>query len=273
MLCADDFGVSPGVSQAIARLAGSERLGAASCITTGRHWRAQAPRLRDLPASVQIGLHFNLSEGQPLSPDLARTWPQFPALPRLIALAHLGLGLGLLPRSALAAEFTAQWDAFVLATGHAPHYVDGHQHVHHLPGVRELLLAAVPPALPMRNTGHVLGPAFAVKRWLIERTGGTALQRALAQRGTPHNTALLGVYDFQASDYRRLMQHWLARLPAEGGLLFCHPGDAGGADGDAADPIAAARLREAAYLGSAAFADDLAAAHVRLGAAWHRLND
>lgn len=266
MPCADDFGVSAGVSRAIARLAGAQRLNATSCITSSVHWPAQAPRLRDLPRSVQVGLHFNLTEGLPLCRELARLWPRFPALPRLILMAHLGL----LPRAALAAEFEAQHAAFVAATGHEPDHVDGHQHVHHLPGVRALLWRALPASTAVRNTGTVIGPGFAVKRALIECTGGRALQAALQRRGIAHNPVLTGCYDFRSTDYRGLMQGWLAHLPAAGGLLFCHPGDAG--EGDA-DPIAEARAREAAYLGSEAFVHDLAQAGVVLGPLWQRCPD
>ena len=63
------------------------------------------------------------------------------------------------------------------------------------------------------------------------------------------------------------MQAWLAEAPREGGLLFCHPCAAAGA-GDAGDPIAAARRREAAYFASDAFPADLGAAGVTVGAAW-----
>jgi hypothetical protein len=269
-LCADDFGLSPGVAQGIATLALAGRLSATSCLTNAAHWRDSAPRLRELPGSVELGLHFNLSEGAPLSADLRRVWPQLPALPRLIAAAHLRA----LPRAAVAAELAAQHDAFVDAVGRAPDFVDGHQHVHHLPGVRELLLAALPAfgdGVAVRNTGRVLGPGFGLKRRLIAGTGGRALQRALRRRGIAHNPALLGVYDFAPGGYRRRMQGWLAALPPEGALLFCHPGtgDERGVD----DPIAAARVAEAAYLGGDAFVDDLRAARVTLGRVWRRFSE
>ena len=64
------------------------------------------------------------------------------------------------------------------------------------------------------------------------------------------------------------MQGWLAALPREGALLFCHPGDPPTPAERAPDPIAAARLRELAYLESAAFDADLADAEVRLGRVW-----
>ena len=58
------------------------------------------------------------------------------------------------------------------------------------------------------------------------------------------------------------MRGWLARLPAQGGLIFCHPGQR--SPEAARDPIAAAREREWAYLASDAFATDLQAAGVTL---------
>lgn len=269
-LCADDFGLASGISRGIARLALAGRLNAISCLTNGAHWAGDAALLNALPASVDVGLHLNFTEGQPLSAALARHWPRFPALPALIVRAHLGA----LPLAAMRDEAQAQLAAFVQARGVAPAFVDGHQHVHHLPGLRGIvldLIEALAPRPALRSTARVLGPGAALKRWLIERTGGRALARAATRRGVAHNPALLGAYDFIDPDYRSLMQGWLAALPADGGLLFCHPGDVGHrAADDTPDAIAAARLREAAYLGSAAFVDDLGAANVRLGRVWQR---
>jgi predicted glycoside hydrolase/deacetylase ChbG (UPF0249 family) len=267
-VCADDFGLAPGVSHGIARLAGRERLTAVSCLVNTAHWRTTAAMLHDWPASVEVGLHFNLTEGEPVSAELRRIWPRLPALPRLIALAHLRR----LPRLALVAELAAQRTEFIAAAGRVPDFIDGHQHVHHLPQVRDvLLLALADGATAVRNTARVLGPGFAVKRRLIAGTGGRALEHALEDEGIPHNTALLGVYDFVPGRYREWMRGWLAAAPAHGGLLFCHPGNRD--DGGVADAIAAARGPEAEYLGSAAFADDLAAAGVVLGSAWEELSE
>lgn len=262
-VCADDFGLAPGIDAAILALAAQGRLAALSCLTNGERWRSAGAALRDLPQSVEAGLHLNLTEGAPRSAALARVWPTLPALPRLIVLAHLGR----LPRAALREEIEAQHGAFVDASGRAPSFIDGHQHVHHLPGLRGLVLevaANVSPRPALRATGRVLGPGFALKRAVIEATGGWALTRELRRRAWPHNPALLGVYDFRATDYGALMRRWLARVPPEGALLFCHPG----ARPDPGDPIAAARGRERAYLASDAFANDLAAAGVSLGPVW-----
>jgi len=261
LLCADDFGLSRGVDEAIADLVHHGRLSAFSCLSNGQAWAQDAALARSLRPQAQVGLHFNLTEGMPLSPALACVWPKLPALPRLIADAHLGR----LPLAAIAAELAAQWQAVADGLGAAPDFIDGHQHVHHLPGVRQALLDWLQrqPAVPaVRNTGHLAGPGFGLKRWLIERTGGRALAKALRQRRWPHNSVLLGAYDFTAA-YRPLMQAWLRQVPASGALLFCHPGLAA-AVGDAPDAIAAARVRELAYLSGPEFAADLQAAGVVL---------
>jgi hypothetical protein len=265
LLCADDYGLNPGVDAAIAGLVRAGRLGAFSCLSNGPAWPEDAQAVAGLRAQAQAGLHFNLTEGRPLSPSLAALWPSLPSLPRLLLASHLGR----LPLAALADELAAQVQAFEDGSGCRPDFVDGHQHVHHLPGVRGLLLDWLERqawAVPVRSTAPLAGPGFKVKRWVIERSGGRALARGLAQRGQPHNALLLGAYDFQVADYRSLVQAWLAQVPAAGALLFCHPGQTW--IGGAHDPIAAARQRELAYLSGAQFPRDLMAAGVVLAPAW-----
>lgn len=265
-LCADDFGLATGISMGIAQLARARRLNAVSCIVTTECWPTDVIMLRSLADEVELGLHFNLTDGVPLSRSLARLWPRLPSARRLLALAHLRL----LPLAALRAEFHAQIAAFIDATGRAPRFVDGHEHVHHLPGLRDIVLDAtehLQPLPAMRSTARVLGPAHDVRRWLIERSGGRGLGRELRARHLPHNAALLGVYDFRQPDYGALMRRWLALLPPQGGLLFCHPGEPSSLG--SADPIAEARERELDYLDSDAFLRDLTAAGVVLGPVWH----
>ena len=281
MVNADDFGISVESARCIIELAQASRVQSTSCLVTASEWRDCAVLLRDAPPTLQSGLHFNLSQGLPLSAELRRVWPQLPGLASLLLRAHLRQ----LPLQAIAQEWQAQWECFIDATGRAPHFVDGHQHVIHLPGVREVVLdtlsatfggqhagqhadqPAGQPSTPCRNTGQVVGAGHAFKRWVIARSGGRALLQELIGRGIAHNAALVGVYDFGDADYRSLVQRWLAAVPDEGAMLFCHPGAAPHTPGDA---IAEARVREAAYLASSAFADDLAAADVSLGAVWTR---
>ena len=264
-LCADDFGLSPGICAAIVRLAQGQRLNAISCMTNSAYWEVGAPSLSDLPASVDIGLHLNLTEGRPLSRPLAAIWPRLPQLRGLILQSYLGQ----LPVPELRVELQAQLEAFRSAIGAEPAYVDGHQHIHHLPGLRDMILDMadrMQPRAAVRNTAHLRGSGFGLKRWLIRNTGARRMIREIHRRGLSHNAVLLGAYDFRQTDYRTLMQGWLKQVPEAGALLFCHPGYAAGEG--IADGIIAARERELAYLGSDAFPADIALAKVQLGRVW-----
>lgn len=250
-LCADDFALNPCVDAGIEALAAQGRLTHVSAMSSQPRWPEVARRLAHLP--VPMGLHFNLTEGTPLSPALRAVWPRFPGLGKLLLLS----GLRALPVQALSDEWRAQLDHYTEARGAPPQFLDGHQHVHALPGVRESVLETARRLnLPVRNTGRLLGPGFAFKRRVIERCGGRALLQQLREQGLPHAEALVGAYDFAPrANYRTLMRAWLAALPENGTtLLFCHPAR-GCHPGDA---IAAAREREAAYLASSAFSEDLA---------------
>lgn len=264
-VCADDFGLSPAISNGIVQLVQAQRVTAVSCMTNTPYWEQAAPALQRLPTSVAVGLHINLTEGLPLSCELARVWPRLPTLAVLLARAHTGL----IPLAAVQSEVEAQWWRFVEQTGTTPQHMDGHQHVHQLPRVREALFAAIDhlgvrPA--MRSTASLIGPGCGFKRWVIRHTGAWQLQQQLQQRDLLHNTVLVGTHDFRGNDYQAWMCAWLATLPQTGGLLYCHPGQAKLIDGD--DPIRSARQREFDYLSSDDFTHDLATADVTLVRAW-----
>ena len=73
LICADDYGIAPGVSAAIRELVAAKRLSATSCMVVGTWWEVEAARLRPFKGSVDIGLHFTLTDFPPLGPmpDLA----------------------------------------------------------------------------------------------------------------------------------------------------------------------------------------------------------
>lgn len=267
-LCADDYGLASQIDLAIDRLVHQGRLSAVSMMVHRSRWASAARAAAQWPGSVARGLHFNLTEGVPLSSELRQHWSEFPRLPVLMVMAHLRC----LPLAAIDMELRTQLQHFGGHAGQPAAFVDGHQHVHHLPGIREFVVAgALAHGLAVRNTGCLPGPGHAIKRGLITHSGGRALARALQQQGLRHNAVLLGAYDFGAKPYRCLMQAWLRSVShqAEGAaaLLFCHPGDPVQGH-DLFDPIAQARVREADYLGSAAFVEDLASAGVDLAPAF-----
>jgi predicted glycoside hydrolase/deacetylase ChbG (UPF0249 family) len=140
VFCADDYGLAAGVNAAIAALIDTRRITATSCMTTSPDWPPGAALLRGIVAGApaDVGLHLTLTDQPALSgPSALVPNGYFPALATTLV---RGLLRGL-PRAALRTEIRAQFDAFEESWGGPPDHVDGHQHVHLLPTVREELIA------------------------------------------------------------------------------------------------------------------------------------
>jgi chitin disaccharide deacetylase len=249
VFCADDFGQGDAIDAGILRLVGRGRLTAVSCLAEGPAFERDAPALLRQGASVDVGLHVNFTDAFGAAPAVG--------LAALIARCYAGaLDVGAAER-----RLEAQLERFERAVGRPPDFVDGHRHVHQLPGIRDLLLGLLARryggSLPfVRNT--VPRSARGIKALAIACLGGRALRRTLVARRISHNRDFAGVYGLNPhAGYGRLMRGWLGHI-GSGGLVLCHPGFAG--DGD--DPIAAARIEELRYLDSPAFEADCAAAGV-----------
>lgn len=243
-ICVDDLGLHPGINAAAFALARAGRVQALSCMVGAPAWDAAARTFREELAgkgqALDMGWHLDLSE-HPLT--LA---PQ--PLQQLI----LRSTLRRLDPQALRRELAAQLDAFCRSLGRLPDFVDGHQHVHQLPQVREALMDLLQArgARPWLRSTRRADEPLGSKAWLIQRLGQAALARQARARGLPQNEHLLGVYDFQGGEarYQSLLQGWLA-VARSGDLLMTHPSAAP----DPRDPIGAARRAECAVLSAPDF--------------------
>lgn len=269
VLCADDFGLSPGVSEGIASLAEAGRLSAISCMAGMPHWPEAAPRLAALRDRCDVGLHITLTDHPPLGrmPGLAPAGA-LPPLGRLFATAFTGR----LDRQEVAAEIARQWDAFTQAHGRHPDFVDGHQHIHLLPGIREAVLALL-MTCPEQNrpwlrvcwepSARVLARRIAASKAMLLAMLSLPLRRAATRLGLAANDSFRGIHAFAAdADYAAMFPHFLqgtARQP----LIMCHPGLVDDAL-RAADAVVEPRAHEYDYLASPRFPVDLAAAGWRL---------
>jgi predicted glycoside hydrolase/deacetylase ChbG (UPF0249 family) len=247
-ICLDDFGLHPGVNQAALQLGSLGRVNAISCMVAAPLWRAGAPRLAEWPAGhVDIGLHLDFTE---------HTFDAAARRPLGALIAHSQVRA--LERQQVRNEIVNQLDAFEQAMGRAPDHVDGHQHVHQFPIIRQELIAVLIERYArrpwLRRTRRPQG-LRGFKPWLIERLGSAALGELAREHGFAQNRSLLGVYGFDggADGYARLLAHWLG-LAQHGDLLMCHAG--GPAPGH--DAIAAARASEWQVLAGPAFAELLA---------------
>jgi predicted glycoside hydrolase/deacetylase ChbG (UPF0249 family) len=245
-VCADDYGLHEGIDEAVLQLLAAGRLSAVSCLVHGPGWREGAAALRQAPAAV--GRHLNFNAARP------GAGPVFPRGGR-VARAWLRR----LDAQAVAASIEQQLDLFEGALGRPPDFVDGHQHVHQLPVIREALLVALQrrhAARPwLRCTarpanGRGLEARDRRKAALIAALGARGLARAAARAGFGMNRALLGVYGFEGGPgaYRARLAAWLAEARS-GDLLVCHP-SVGVWPGD---PIGAARAWEFEVLRSPGF--------------------
>lgn len=233
-VCVDDFGLHEGVNDAVSVLAREGLITAVSCMTQGPAWSSGAKLWQGaLREQVDLGLHLNLTE------SFATSSIHGP-LPRLIVQTYLGRQ----NPERLRHEISRQIDAFELAINGPPDFVDGHQHVHQLPQVRQALIAELQERYPhhkpwIRNTR---GPwPSSPKQRLIAALGARPLTRLAQTLGYPQNAHLLGVYDFKgsASRYESLLKHWLDQA-SSGDVLMCHPAN----QISETDPIADARLWE-----------------------------
>jgi predicted glycoside hydrolase/deacetylase ChbG (UPF0249 family) len=261
ILCADDFGLSDSISAAIADLAWMKRLSAISCMAVLESWPRQAKRLKGLGRDVAVGLHLVLSDEQPRGhmPLLAPAG-RMPGVDPLTAATLMGRA----PLAEIGEEINRQFDAFEAERGAAPDFVDGHQHVHMLPGVRAIVIDVMRRRAPdawIRDCADTL-PAtisrpFAVRALRSGLLSG-GLRHVAERAGIRTNLTFAGYYDFKA-DYAALFPRFLRHASAAH-LVMCHPG-AGRACGDR---IAEARIREADLLRSRAFEEALERAGLSL---------
>ena len=265
VLCADDYALSPGVSEGILALVERGRLSATSCMSLSSFWPEHARSLASHAGRIDVGLHVTLTGLKPLSAagSLA-PGGHLPALGHLAQQAYLGrLDLG-----EVRTELASQFDAFEDEWGAPPDFVDGHQHAHVLPGIRDLVIelaAARAPAAYIRQCADPL-------RWILRR--GVAVPRAFAiaamsrslrrkLRGRRTNDSFRGVTSFQNHEtYPDQFRRYLVG-PGKRPLIMCHPGRLDDLL-PTLDPVTDQRELELAYFESPAFLDDLAEAGCRL---------
>lgn len=267
IVCADDFGIAPGVDRAIAGLIGQGRITAASCMTVTPSWPADSKLLHPLEKSADLGLHFTLTDQRPLGamPKTA-AGGRLPSLPSLVRAAVLRR----LDADEIRGEFCRQVSAFERGVGRPPDFIDGHQHVHQLPVIRSVVIEELAnwrgSPVPYLRICHaplatLLARRVAVGRAFLLGLDAARLRAMAARRGIPVNSGFSGVYDLSGRrPYRDLLKRFLIGLD-DNGLLMCHPGLVD-AELRAADSLTERREDEWAYFSGADCPKDFAAAGI-----------
>lgn len=256
-LCADDYGQNTAISQAIIALLKEKKLSATSCITTTPDWLMCAAWLLPIKNQADIGVHFNLTHGKPLSTAYQTTYgDSFFSLSTLIKKCYLRE----LNPVVIHAELSAQLDQFISGVGGMPDFIDGHQHIHQFPVIRDAILALYQQRLRdvscyVRCVNDSaawcrLGESAYIKRIVIQLCGASIFKRQLEKHKIPHNNSFAGIYDFNhAKSYAKIFPRFLQQS-LEGGLIMCHPGLS---NSEEVDEINQSRSEEYRYFQSEAF--------------------
>ena len=262
-LCADDYGISPGVSAGIRELIARERINATSVMVVAPHFNSdEAAALETLNAGKKraaIGLHVTLTA--PFSPVSVDFRPvrkgRFLSLNDILRAA---VARRLHPEM-LVSEITAQLRAFIGTFGRPPDFVDGHQHVHLFPQIRDAFLKVVARGAPhawVRQCGrrhtrrHTLD-----RKALVLDVLSIAFRRKAKHLGISFDPAFAGTYAFHAKTrFAEIFPRFLPGLP-DGALIMCHPGFVD-PELKALDSLTTLREHEFAYFNSDAFPHVLA---------------
>jgi len=233
ILCADDFAMRPEVDEAILQLIRAGKLTATACMVFSPRWPQAAKAInREIRQQASIGLHLDFTE-------FDHAWP----LRKLI----LACMTGRIDKAWVIARIQAQLDAFEAALATPPDYVDGHQHIHQLPVIRDALIAEISRRYGKQSPWIRIAqtpPSLSIKANIISWLGAGALTHLAQQANILTSPILLGVYAFDLSrdDYQHKFQQWIKQAARyEVSALMCHPASHHEA---AQDGIAAARYAE-----------------------------
>lgn len=227
ILIADDYGLSEGHDGVMRALLRAGAIDGVSVMVSEAFDRDRARRLRAavLPGEQQVGLHFNLTEPMPgIAP-----------MGRIGGLVWAGMR-GRLDPARVAEAFARQFEMFAHAFGRAPDFIDGHQHVHVLPGAWEGVLAAAAELMPADRNWWIRSPAPASRARRL-RTLAIAgpkavpiLRYGLRARAAAKAAGIATNDDFDGIMGLRNPARAAARLAAtiakapRGCVVMCHPG-------------------------------------------------
>jgi predicted glycoside hydrolase/deacetylase ChbG (UPF0249 family) len=256
-LCADDFGQSKDISEGILDLIACRRLTATSVLTEGPFWPEGAHRLRDLQDRADVGVHLNLTHAFP------QTSGNRPLIHWLIATQA-----GRVMSDTIKDRFVRQIDLFVQHFRRLPDFVDGHQHVHAFPLIRQAMVDAIELRWAnvkqrpwVRTPDRLIDDGGSRLKAFILRYASRGFSDFIQQHGLKTTEHFGGLYALNVNaHFETRMRHWLQLTPS-GTLLMCHPGRT---STDYSDPIGSARAAEFSYLVSPRFYEDCQRNSIRL---------
>lgn len=238
IISADDYGISPAVSDAIRRLIRAGRISSVSCIVTDASAMRDLRELKAMKPQIDVGVHLLMTRpGMTRGSSTMSFW-------RFYLKCHFGRSAV----SELRTEIRRQLLVFHSQFGRWPEFIDGHQHVHQLPGVREALVHVYLELglksyirvcrFPVRGAAlakgflQSLGEMSRGKRFklVVENEvlsfQGRKLRHLLLAKHIPTNDSLLGHYRYRdVGSFRAIFAFYLNLASSFRREVFlCHPG-------------------------------------------------
>jgi predicted glycoside hydrolase/deacetylase ChbG (UPF0249 family) len=237
---ADDLGWTEGVNRGILEAFQHGIVTSASLIANGAAYAGGVAAARSAPG-LAVGVHLNLSDGPPSAnpktvTTLLNKGGEFAGGPERLLLRRARNGL-------LLAEVETEWDAQIRRVrdaGIAPTHLDGHKHVHMLPGLFEIALklakrhgiGAIRVSLEASSLRAALASGAKQNSGVVLKQGVQARGLKLVARDAREQAARAGI---STADYfcgiaqtgeltRGGVEQLLKSLPPGTTELMCHPG-------------------------------------------------
>ena len=257
---ADDLGWTEGVNRGIRDASRGGIVTSTSLLANGTAF-AEAVKTAKSAPGLGVGVHLNLSDGAPVAEprsvvSLLDGGGKFSSGPESLLLKRARRGLVL-------AEVEREWDAQirkVREAGIRPTHVDGHKHVHMLPGLFEIALRlakrhgieAVRVSLEESGLRAALSSGGKHNPGVVMKQGVQARGLKLLARDAREQARRAGI---ATSDYfcgiaqtgeltREGVERFLRSLPEGTTELMCHPGYADEALQKSATRLQASRQKE-----------------------------
>jgi len=213
IVCADDFGASSQINEAIIRLLKDERISACSCLVTGKAWEQGSVLLKSFRGAADIGLHL-IYDDMPYHEIV--TWAYTKRL----------------KKGPILKKFKSQLDRFWESMARPPDHIDGHKHIHQLPVFKSALMDLMDMVgahkIYVRNAGMGLDDILRRKTSILKNMyisfPGGSLKKDLFKKEIPTNNDFLGIYDFNAPlAPAEVFEKFLRTVKRTNSIVMCHP--------------------------------------------------
>jgi hopanoid biosynthesis associated protein HpnK len=277
---ADDLGWTDGVNRGILEAFHRGIVTSTSLLANGAAFAGGVKAAKAAPG-LGVGVHLNLSDGAPVADreavtSLLNDEGSFAGGPQSLLLKRVRRGLVL-------DEVEEEWDAQIQKVrdaGIRPTHVDGHKHVHMLPGLLEIALRlakkhgieAIRVSLEESSLRAALASGGTQRAGVVMKQGVKARGLKLLARDAREQAARVGMatadYFCGIAQTGELTREGVARLlkslPEGTTELMCHPGYTDEALGKTATRLQASRQTELAILTDTSIRKLVASQGIRL---------